>query len=652
MNNPVFIFIVVWIVLFFTIGLKRLDKLPKSISFYIKIYSFYTAQPLTKQKMSEIEKLLGLFQTMSREEIIIKSTETMTKFLVSLVFLVGATIALFGNPVITLTAVILCNAIMNINTDIKADKLYYKYIVELRLAVDIIISEFKFTGDVSRTLINVRGRTFITPVLSRLYNVINSTSMTKELDLMELIDTPIKPLKDLLSLMYITAVEGDGKTKNGMSALETSLMVLRQDITNEIEAIELRRELFGSLRGITLVPTFFMPALVSFMASNMPITQPVYNSFYGYFMQMFILVGTYMCYNFVHQNGRNSVVTQDDRSKILYNIVKSEKLDRLIKPLVPIKYEKLKKLECTLDEALSQKTPIYIYHQKVLVATGAFLSSIVLVITFSLLSAQYFMDDIELKALVNRNPIDRYTAKALKDYDMEVLAMDWPPDEIEVRAKIRAIMPNISALDLGNEINRVLVKYDQYRNGIGLKWYYSILVILITVAAWFYADFTLWMRKRLVVREVEADLNCINSILCLLSTTKLSVRDTIFWMYIQSDIFKRVLYRGFIKYTSDPTKVIPEMLQQSVNNEFKQTLVALEKAVLDVPLGRALSTIYEIKGTQAAESHRRTLKSIREKYNDAKFAAFGPTISVIFMLLIVPLGYTAYVLITASLNNL
>lgn len=269
------------------------------------------------------------------------------------------------------------------------------------------------------------------------------------------------------------------------------------------------------------------------------------------------------------------------------------------------------KLDDEIKGALSAKDVPYIYTSKILASIVAFVFTLTVLIIFTFLAKEFAYQNIQTATLLGGSSMTIEEEQKWRDLDEWLLAQPKAPRERDLQDIIPSYFPDITSMDLKDQCDRVIKKYNTYHS-LKMHWWYVVIAYGVGFAGWYAPNMFLSMRKKLVRAEEEEDVLQLQTMLAILRYTKLETMEALFWLSRQSRIYKTSLNFAYHEYPSDPELALERLRDKSNVPEFQQICQRLLSTVSQVTIKEAFEDL---------ESERDQMMEIRKIITDKNMEA-------------------------------
>ena len=309
------------------------------------------------------------------------------------------------------------------------------------------------------------------------------------------------------------------------------------------------------------------------------------------------------------------------------------------------------KIEKELKGALSSKDIKYIYASKVLAAGIAFVMTLTALTAFTFLAKEFTYDNIKTASFLGGSDMSVEDARKWHELDNSLLAQPKAPRERDLQDIIPSYFPDISAMDLKDQCNRIIQKYNNY-HALSFHWWYVLIAYGLGVFGWFAPGIMLDLRKKMVRAEEEEDVLQLQTMLAILRFTHLDTMEALYWLARQSRIYQTAIYFAYHEYPSDPELALNRLKDKSSLPEFQQICERLLSTISQVTIREAFSDL---------ESERDQMLSIREmvqnnalerKRRQCSPISRAPLMAMVIGHVLAPIGILAFNEITNMMGQL
>ena len=409
-------------------------------------------------------------------------------------------------------------------------------------------------------------------------------------------------LQTLAGVCYLLNDAGDERDDRGVSAFKSAITLLKHECDLEIRKLTKQRMMFSMLEYLPLAPLPFIGVLKWFFTTYMPGTSVIYNGMIGYISQTLIILIAIFAYWYITSTNSPTAIRRNDRSDFVDAFLYWPPFQRILPNILPKKARTKLKIEKELKGALSSKDIKYIYASKVLAASIAFVMTLTALTAFTFLAKEFTYDNIKTASFLGGSDMSVEDARKWHELDNSLLAQPKAPRERDLQDIIPSYFPDISAMDLKDQCNRIIQKYNNYHS-LSFHWWYVLIAYGLAVFGWFAPGIMLDLRKKMVRAEEEEDVLQLQTMLAILRFTHLDTMEALYWLARQSRIYQTAIYFAYHEYPSDPELALNRLKYKSSLPEFQQICERLLSTISQVTIREAFSDL---------ESERDQMLSIRE----------------------------------------
>lgn len=508
-----------------------------------------------------------------------------------------------------ITAVLLCCVfavvMFNVMVMKRIDATHFEVVKEFSSVLASIRETYTIVGNIPDAIADCHTGKLLHKAMDRIYLILTATDAEDRLE--EFYRTvPFPMLQTLAGVCYILNDAGDEVNERGQSAFKNAITLLKNECDLEVRKLLQQKMSFAFLEYLPLIPLPFVGVLKWFLTTFMPGTAVVYNGIIGYISQTLIILSALFAYWYITNVTSPNAVRHDDRSSIVDHFLYWKPFNKHILPnILPKKAKTRMKLDKALQGALSNKDIKYIYASKVLAASIAFTVCILLLTTFTQFAREFTYNNIQSASFLSTTDgMSVRDAEMWHQIDAEVLANPFPPNSSTLinSGYLKKYFPDLSDMDIQEQANRIISKYNQYHN-LHWHWWYVLVSYMVAGAVWFAPNMLLNLRKKLVMSEEEEDVLQLQTMLAILRYTQLDTMQALWWLSRQSQIHKLALTYAYHEYPSDPELALERLRDKSNLPEFKQICERLLSTISNVTIREAFSDL---------ESERDHMLRIRE----------------------------------------
>ena len=494
----------------------------------------------------------------------------------------------------------------------------------------------------------------------QIYNILNSSDPETELEKYYDI-APNNYIKEFAGISYLTQEFGDRKTDN------TSLYLTNlENITQEMQLEILKRDklnyVFQSLSVIAIAPTILLEPIRKWAISNFSFTKSFYDGKQGMYVQILIMVVTFICYILIRKlkdNG-STKITENNQNPWEEKLYKKKPIKRMVDLVMPIEGTKeFRKVQKQIKDAGSKKKIRWLYIDKLVACILTFVASIGVFWGIHKLEINY----IYTEPTVDYNLIGQLSGKdeqkAIEKTKRQNVILNkfrgknkTTQQEIQKEMKKTKEYRDFKDTDIEKESKQIYDKLQRI-NAEYLKWFEVLLAILFAAIA--YASpswllvFQIKLRRMLMEDEV---MSFQTIILMLMKIERVDVEMILEWLERYADIFKEQINRCLNNYESGAWEALEEMKEEVTYEPFIRIIESLQSSVERVPIKEAFEELDSDRQYYRDKRKETNERLVNEKGRIGKVIGFAPMIITFVGYLIVPLVFIGLTSMTSSFDSM
>lgn len=503
------------------------------------------------------------------------------------------------------------------------DKSYVQIIKDLSVTIQSIQENYLQTENIATAVLNAEKSPLLNNSMSMVYDVLEDVDGENILeDFCR--SSPVRQIKTLAVACKIMHTSGDERAENGGSAFINCLTTIQQEVDAEERRLIATSIAFKSLAVLTLVGLFVTPICNWFLLSQIPGTAILLKGMYGSITSALLIVLTIICYYVLSTYNRPHVVNQSDVVPWFDDIVRMRKVTQFSKEIQPKKYKNRAKMERILKDSLSVKDLDYIYIAKFVAAVFGFITTLVFLIIFVMIAKDQLYHNYNSLSAVPGPAMEARVYDRVVAMDNEYLKAKKPLPKEELRAFVRAhIGGMVKDFEVDTNTDRLEKKYTKYHS-LKVKWWFPLVAYLVAVIMWFSQEMLLKLRTKLVEYEAGEDVMQLQTLMIVLSHTKMDVDDALFWMERQSSVHKAIIRYAYHEYHSDPLGSLERLKDASSHIDFKRLIAKLQTAVYVLSIQDAFKAMALNKAHSLQKREMYMMETIESRKNNAKLIAMAP----------------------------
>ena len=630
--------------------------------FYQKLYIRYMHLPFIKTYLLKIRRRLEINNLDDEFTTRLQASKIITKALAIIIPLTIILIAITHSNILLMFIVLIFEAFIIDNlTDSMVNKLDNQLLIQQIDFFAKMRHAYHETNMVAEAIYQTAQESEYVEIsrqAEQIYNILNSSDPETELEKYYDI-APNNYIKEFAGISYLTQEFGDRKTDN------TSLYLTNlENITQEMQLEILKRDklnyVFQSLSFIAIAPTILLEPIRKWAISNFSFTKSFYDGKQGMYVQILIMVVTFICYILIRKlkdNG-STKITENNQNPWEEKLYKKKPIKRMVDLVMPIEGTKeFRKIQKQIKDAGSKKKIRWLYIDKIVVAIIAFVASIGVFWGIHKLEINY----IYTEPTVDYNLIGQLSGKdelkAIEKTKRQNVILNkfrgkskTTQKEIQKEMKRTKEYRDFNDTDIEKESKQIYDKL-QKLNAEYLKWFEVLLAILFAAIA--YASpswllvFQIKLRKMLMEDEV---MSFQTIILMLMKIERVDVEMILEWLERYADIFKEQINRCLNNYESGAWEALEEMKEEVTYEPFIRIIESLQSSVERVPIKEAFEELDSDRQYYRDKRKETNERLVNEKGRIGKVIGFAPMVITFVGYLIVPLVFIGLTSMTSSFD--
>lgn len=630
--------------------------------FYQRLYIRYMHLPFIKTYLLKIRRRLEINNLDDEFTTRLQASKIITKALAIIIPLTIILIAITHSNILLMFIVLIFEAFIIDNlTDSMVNKLDNQLLIQQIDFFAKMRHAYHETNMVAEAIYQTAQESEYVEIsrqAEQIYNILNSSDPETELEKYYDI-APNNYIKEFAGISYLTQEFGDRKTDN------TSLYLTNlENITQEMQLEILKRDklnyVFQSLSFIAIAPTILLEPIRKWAISNFSFTKSFYDGKQGMYVQILIMVVTFICYILIRKlkdNG-STKITENNQNPWEEKLYKKKPIKRVVDLVMPIEGTKeFRKIQKQIKDAGSKKKIRWLYIDKIVVAIIAFVVSIGVFWGVHKLEINY----IYTEPTVDYNLIGQLSGKdelkAIEKTKRQNVILNkfrgkrkTTQQEIQKEMKRTKEYKDFNDTDIEKESKQIYDKL-QKLNAEYLKWFEVLLAILFAAIA--YASpswllvFQIKLRRMLMEDEV---MSFQTIILMLMKIERVDVEMILEWLERYADIFKEQINRCLNNYESGAWEALEEMKEEVTYEPFIRIIESLQSSVERVPIKEAFEELDSDRQYYRDKRKETNERLVNEKGRIGKVIGFTPMVITFVGYLIVPLVFIGLTSMTSSFD--
>lgn len=522
------------------------------------------------------------------------------------------------------------------------DGIQYKLYVELSSVLSSMREAYTIHQNIPDSLSFCNKGPLIGKPIDNLYVVLTDRDSDKKLN--EFLKANNMRLMQTLALTCQRLNdEGDtSESEDGVSSYKQALLLMKNEVDDELEKLQLQRLLFNMLEYLPLAPVLAIRVVETFFISNIPGTSLIYNGIIGFIVKFVCISAALLGYYMISTINSPNYAKNDDRMDFIIGLTRNRTVHNFVTKLKPKKVRVNQKLKERFRQAISRRDIEYLYTEKCTYAVAVFILSFLAIIFIIIASKNFIYHNVKTLSMTGGMELTREEESRLYKIDCDVLAQ-YPrlPDRVELYNLLKSQFPTWYDLDINDQVQRIQSKFNNYY-ALRYHWWLPIISYLFAVVAWFAPEALLAFRKRLVKSEALEDVLQMQTLISILMYTRADTLDVIYWMGRLSQIHKDALTYCFYDYPSNPEKSIRTLRRTSNVPEFIQIC---EKLLSTVDHTTIYESFSDLLADRAHTMRMRKMVIEQTTYSKRRLAsplALAPLMILAVGYIILPLGILGF----------
>ncbi len=632
---------------------------------YQKLYNFYTSVPIFKRYVLKIRRKLEVIHIQDEYKTRKQASKIIT-FAFLIIFPVTLAVIIFARTDPLLLVILLLFEIFLIETlmsgmvdkyDTKLLKQQVDFFAEIRHAyhefnmVEEAIYEVSQNDELE---VSVQGQ--------KIYEILISDDPEMELEKYYDI-APNSFLKEFAGISYLTREFGDRTDKDGASLYLKNLNNITQEMQMEILKRDKLDYVFQSLSIIALLPVLFMAPLKNWAIKNFSFTAQFYDGKGGLFMQIALVVLTFVCYYMVRKikdTGSIGHDFKDPNNVWQIKLYKKPAVKKIMDLIIPKKNTKEnRKIKQLMKEASTKQKIETLYINKVLIYIVVALLTILLFSFGHKIARDYVYTEptSDYNLLGNMNDRDREEAMKVTEAQNEALKYFKGKQKVTA-AEVKSFLPTVKyyqdatdeELDLATE--KVLDKL-KVINTEAFQWFELLLALVFGYLGYCGPTWMLILQKKLRALEMENEVMEYQTIiLMLMKIERVNVEMILEWLERYSNIFREPITRCLNNFEAGGWEALEGLKNEIAFPQLIRIVESLQAAVEKIPIREAFDELDNEREYYQAKREESNERLIKRKGMIGKIVGFAPMVGLFVGYLIVPLIAIGMTAMTESFSTM
>lgn len=533
------------------------------------------------------------------------------------------------------------------------DKIYVRLMEDCSMTISSVREKYLETDSVPLAILYAEKSKYLEVPMTNVYRILTDTDGTDRLDKFQH-SYPVPIVKTFANTCYIVNENGAVKHENGSDSFSEDMTALRQECDSEIRRLTKQKIAFNSLQMLSLAGLIVMPLGEWFLLNQIPGTASLLKGFYGIAVHVAVMLSTMFAYHYISTSCRPSVVNQIDKIKFIDELSKNKKVQDFVVTISPKKYKTIVKLNALINDSLSAKDTRYIYTAKPLFAVGCFIAAFVILLFGTISVRDAFYNNYNSLSFIP-SPMTQTQYNQVKRMDDDFMELDWDEyeeyDDEALTSYVKGRITGLNDSDAAEQIKRIRKKYEGYKSA-HYYWWWVVVMWLAGVFGWFIPELSLTQRKKLVSYEATNDVSQLQTMMIVLSETKMNTYKAICWLEKQAAVHKAAIRKCHYSYIADPMKALDVLEKSSPINDFKRLLRKLKSSVYTLSLKDAFSDMALDKAQSLTITEMLRGEELELRKNSAKMIAIMPAAIALIGCLVAPILILGISEMMDTLSNL
>lgn len=505
------------------------------------------------------------------------------------------------------------------------DKIYVKLMEECSMTISSVREKYLETDNIPLAVLYADKSSYLEVPMNNIYRILTDTNGAERLEQFQH-SYPIPIIKTFANTCYIVNENGAVKHENGGDSFSEDMTILRQECDSEIRRLTKQKIAFNSLQMLSLAGLIIMPAFEWYLLTQIPGTASLLKGFYGLCVHVGVLLLTMYSYHYISTSCRPSVVNQIDKVRFIDELGKKKWMRDFVSSIMPRKYKTQVKIQTMLNDSLSAKDLRYIYTAKPVFAVAGFIGAFIILLFGTISIRDSFYNNYNSLSFIPQT-ISATQYNQIVRMDNDFLALEQEEyagyDDEGLQKYVKSRITGITDSDASEQVKRLRTKYETYHSAV-YKWWWWVVCYGVAVVCWFVPEISLGQRKKLVQYEATNDVSQLQTMMIVLSETKMDVYKAICWLEKQASVHKAAIRLCHYSYIADPMKALEVLERKSPINDFKRLLRKLKASVYTLSLKDAFSDMALDKSQSLTLTEMLRGEELEQRKNSAKLIAVAP----------------------------
>lgn len=632
--------------------------------FYQKLYIRYLQLPFIKTYLLKIRRRIEINNLDDEFTTRLQSSKIITRALAIIIPLTIILIAITHSNLLLMFIVLIFEAFVIDNlTDSMVNKLDNQLLIQQIDFFAKMRHSYHETNMVAEAIYQTAQESEYVEIsrqAEQIYNILNSSDPETELEKYYDI-APNNYIKEFAGISYLTQEFGDRKTGN------TSLYLTNlENITQEMQLEILKRDklnyVFQSLSFIAIAPTILLEPIRKWAISNFGFTKSFYDGKQGMYIQILIMVITFICYILIRKlkdNG-STKITENNQNPWEEKLYKRKPIKRCVDLVMPIEGTKeYRKIQKQIKDAGSKKKIRWLYMDKIVACMITFIASIFVFWGVHRIAVNYIYTEptVDYNLIGQLSGKDESKAMEKTKRQNKILNVfkgrtKTTKQDIQKQMRKTKDYKDFTDEDIEKESTQIYSKLQKV-NAEYLKWFEVLFAILFAAIAYAAPSWLLIFQIRLRKMLMEDEVMSFQTIiLMLMKIERVDVEMILEWLERYADIFKEQINRCLNNYESGAWEALEEMKDEVTYEPFIRIIESLQSSVERVPIKEAFEELDSDRQYYRDKRKETNERLVNEKGRIGRFIGFAPMVITFVGYLIVPLVFIGLTSMTSSFDSM
>lgn len=632
--------------------------------FYQKLYIRYLQLPFIKTYLLKIRRRIEINNLDDEFTTRLQSSKIITRALAIIIPLTIILIAITHSNLLLMFIVLIFEVFVIDNlTDSMVNKLDNQLLIQQIDFFAKMRHSYHETNMVAEAIYQTAQESEYVEIsrqAEQIYNILNSSDPETELEKYYDI-APNNYIKEFAGISYLTQEFGDRKTGN------TSLYLTNlENITQEMQLEILKRDklnyVFQSLSFIAIAPTILLEPIRKWAISNFSFTKSFYDGKQGMYIQILIMVITFICYILIRKlkdNG-STKITENNQNPWEEKLYKRKPIKRCVDLVMPIEGTKeFRKIQKQIKDAGSKKKIRWLYMDKIVACIITFIASIFVFWGVHRIAVNYIYTEptVDYNLIGQLSGKDESKAMEKTKRQNKILNVfkgrtKTTKQDIQKQMRKTKDYKDFTDEDIEKESTQIYSKLQKI-NAEYLKWFEVLFAILFAAIAYAAPSWLLIFQIRLRRMLMEDEVMSFQTIiLMLMKIERVDVEMILEWLERYADIFKEQINRCLNNYESGAWEALEEMKDEVTYEPFIRIIESLQSSVERVPIKEAFEELDSDRQYYRDKRKETNERLVNEKGRIGRFIGFAPMVITFVGYLIVPLVFIGLTSMTSSFDSM